>query len=420
MPIIAHTGLDVHDATIRVYASVDGSDDVLLDSTIINDESAVKKHFRKWSQKYDLRCCYEASSCGYVLQRWLNEINVSCVVVAPSLVPRRPGDRVKTDRRDAIKLARSLRNGDLTLVRIPTLSEEQDRRLVRYRGSVVRDIVRTKNQVLKHLGVLGRKNPYKSTWTAQYLLWLKGLELPEPDNFVLSEMLGTLEQQTKRLAQLDKRIIEMASSDLYRERVSQLMCFRGIGYVWAMTLVTEIIDFSRFKTARHFMSFLGIVPSEESSGKRRRQGAITKCGNTRCRHILVEAAGKYRCEPNVSPSLRKRQAGQDDKVIAHSWKAQQRLHKKYRGIAGRRNEKGVAIVAVARELAGFIWAVMTGNFTQVQKQPAKHAPVTPQGAKLSQAADVKKALELLRDTDPRLIALMKQRLSIPEDTASAA
>ena len=210
MSTIAHAGLDVHDDTIRIYTCDPETGLVLIDQTIINGEASVKKHFKKWSKKYDLRCCYEASGCGYVLHRWLAAIGVSCEVVAPSLVPRKPGDRIKTDRRDAIKLSRSYRSGDLTMVRIPTEEEEQDRRIVRLRDATVRRMVRTKNQIQKLLVCLGIKNPFRSSWSDQHMAWLKGLELPADDSFVLTELLATLEFETSRLVAVDKRVVEMA------------------------------------------------------------------------------------------------------------------------------------------------------------------------------------------------------------------
>jgi transposase len=413
---IIHTGLDVHDDTIRVYACDPDTGSALIDQTIINSEPSVRKHFKKWSTKYELRCCYEASGCGYVLYRWLSALDVECAVVAPSLVPRKPGDQVKTDRRDAIKLAQCHRRGDLTLVRIPTVQEEQDRRVVRHREVVVRRVVRTKNQIQKLLVSLGIKNPFRSSWTDQHLAWVKGLVLPDGDSFVLSELLEMLTFEMARLSAIDKRVLEMAQSELYSSRVSMLRCLRGIEYVSAMVLVTEIVDFSRFPTPRHLMSFLGLTPSESSSGKSRRLGGITKSGNTRCRHIVVEAAGRYRNKPRISDPIKKRQLGQDPAVIAHSWKAQERLHKKYWGIANRNKQKGKATVAVARELVGFIWAIMTGSFTQVQKkQPTGSTKKVPvQGAKLLEVMQVRQALEVLSAADPRVVELAreKQRLTL--------
>ena len=414
MAIIAHTGLDVHEATIRVFASDPDTGIILIDQTVLYSESCVKKHFKKWSGKYDLRCCYEASGCGYVLQRWLSSINVSCVVVAPSLVPRRPGDRVKTDRRDAIKLSKSYRSDELTFVRIPTEQEERDRRVVRHRDTMVRRVVRTKNQIQKFLVSLGIKNPFQSSWTEQHRTWLKGLKFSDEDSFVLTELLEQLTFETSRLAAVTERVEEMAKSELYRDRVAKVMCLRGFSYVSAMVLVTEIIDFSRFASPRHLMSFLGLTPSEASSGKSRRLGGITKCGNTRCRHIIVEAAGHYRNKPRISSSLKKRQAGQDDAVIALCWKAQERLYKKYWGVANRKKEKGKATVATGRELVGFIWAIMTGNFTQVEKSRPHSAtkPMSVEGAKLQEALQVQQALQIINASDPRLVELMRERLQL--------
>jgi len=372
MKSIAYVGVDAHLSTLSVCLLVIGSNDPVLQTKLLNSRNAVKKFFAKLACKYDLRVCYEASSCGYVLQRWLAEMQIDCIVIAPSLVAKKPGDRIKTDRRDAALLARELRSGNLTAVRIPTPEEEADRTLVRLRGSLCRDTVKSKNQVLKFLvsrghyyrepvssKPVGKKSVKPSHWTQKHWVWLEALEFIGSDSIVWEQMLGILKEKIARLKTMDKHISELAQTDRYRVAVGYICCLRGIATLSAMVLLTEIGDFARFGKVRQLMAYLGLVSSEDSSGDSRRQGAITKAGNTRCRHVLVEAAWKYKSKPETSTLLRKRRDGQPEDIVAHAAKAQQRLHAKFWTVANKDLCK--AAVAVARELAGFVWALMTGN-----------------------------------------------------------
>jgi transposase len=360
MSIIAHAGLDVHAGTIRIAILEDGCSQVTEQFTIVNDKANVTKHFKKLASRYDLRCCYEASGCGYVLQRWLAELGISCDVIAPSLIPRRSGDRIKTDPRDARNLAGLYRSGHLTRVHSPTKDEESVRKLVRLRETLVREIVESKNHLLKFLAEMGVSFDGRSNWTLKHWAWLRALSFEGTDKMVFSEYLSMLEFKQSRLREVEKRIDEIAASDQYKERVGKLCCLRGIGQVSAMVLITEVIDFQRFGNAPALMSFFGMVPSEHSSGASRHQGKITKAGNSHCRRVVVEAAWKYQSAPRLGVDLKRRQEGQPADVVSHSWTAQHRLHKKFCGIACRK-ERCKAVVATARELVGFVWAIMTGN-----------------------------------------------------------
>ena len=360
MSIIAHVGLDVHAATIRIAVLVDGCSEVTEQLTIVNDKASVTKHFKKLASRYDLRCCYEASGCGYVLQRWLAEMGISCDVIAPSLIPRRSGDRIKTDPRDARNLAYLYRSGHLTRVHIPTKDEESVRKLVRLRETLVRGIVESKNHLLKFLTEMGVSFDGRSNWTLKHWAWLRSLSFEGTDKMVFSEYLSMLEFKQSRLREVEKGIDEIATSDKYKERVARLCCLRGIAQVSAMVLITEVIDFGRFGNPRALMSFFGLVPSEYSSGASRHQSTITKAGNAHCRRVVVEAAWKYQNAPRLGVELKRRQEGQPADVVSHSWTAQHRLHKKFCGIACRK-ERCKAAVATARELVGFVWAIMTGN-----------------------------------------------------------
>jgi transposase len=372
MKSIAYVGVDAHLSTLSVCGLLIGSQSPVLQTKLVNSRSTVKKCFAKLADKYELRVCYEASSCGFVLQRWLADMSIDCVVIAPSLVAKKPGDRVKTDRRDAALLARELRSGNLTAIRIPTPEEEADRGLVRLRGSLCRDVVKSKNQVLKFLASrgcyyrehaspksTGKKQAKPSHWTQKHWSWLNALTFTGSDRIVWDQMIGLLKEKIARIGAMDKHIAELAQSDRYRIEVGKLCCLRGVATLTAMVLLTEIGDFARFGSARQLMCYLGLIPSEHSSGDTRRQGAITKAGNTRSRHVLVEAAWKYRSKPATSAVLRKRQEGQPQEVVAHASKAQHRLHAKFWSVADKDLCK--AAVATARELAGFVWALMTGN-----------------------------------------------------------
>lgn len=372
MKSIAYVGVDAHLASLSVCALTPGSSEPVLQTKLVNTRTAVKKCFGKLADKYDLCVCYEASSCGFVLHRWLADMNIDCIVIAPSLVAKKPGDRVKTDRRDAALLARELRSGNLTAVRIPTPEEEADRALLRLRGSLCRDVVRSKNQILKFLAAkgcfyrevtlpksTGKKQAKLSHWTQKHWAWLNAQKFTGSDSVVWEQMLGLLKEKIARITAMDKHVADLAQTERYMAGVGKLCCLRGIATLSAMVLLTEVGDFARFGGARQLMSYLGLVSSEHSSGDTRRQGSITKAGNSRCRHVLVEAAWKYKSKPETSALLRKRREGQPADIVGHATKAQQRLHAKFWSVADKDLNK--AAVAVARELAGFVWALMTGN-----------------------------------------------------------
>lgn len=361
--------MDVHQDFIVVVLLSESGSEPLFEKRLNNDKVSVKKAFKKWEREYDLRCCYEASSCGYVLSRWLSEMGIVCEVIAPSLIPSRPGDRIKTDRRDALKLARLYRAGELTAVRVPTLEEESVRSLVRCRETLSREVKKSRHYVLKFLQVRGLVYRDGENWTQKHWRYMRSLKFEGPDDLVWREYLTLLEYKINRLASLDQEIEEIAFSEAYREAVGKLRCFRGIDTLTAMVLLTEIGDWRRFRSARALMKYLGLVPSEESSGASVHRGSITKAGNSRCRAVLGEAAWHYQYKPAVSERLKARQAGQPPEVVAHSLKAQHRLYKRFVSLSSRK-EKCKAQTAVARELVGFIWGVMIGETGDVEFQGA--------------------------------------------------
>ena len=360
MSIVAYVGIDSHEKTLAICVLEQGCQDPAARTSLANDPEEIRKVFNRLRLKYDLRCCYEASCGGYVLQRQLTAMGIACDVIAPSQTPRTPGDRVKTDKRDALKLARLHQAGLLAIVHPPTQEQEALRRVTRLREQVLREVVQTKNETNRFLGGLGLRYAGRSRWTQVHWSWLESLPLGGSDQFVLDHMLALLKFKLDRLADIDRRVAELARSEPYRSAVDKLCCLRGVGLVTAITLVAEILDFDRFPTATALMSYLGLVPKEASSGQTRRLGAITKTGNSHCRRVLVEAAWKYLGKPAVSKILKARQAGQPPEVIAHAWKAQVRLHKTFVGVSARRG-RPKAVVATARELVGFVWAIMTDH-----------------------------------------------------------
>lgn len=358
---ILYVGMDVHkdSVTVAVFAG-QGREPSRLEK-LPNDTAKLRRFFERLSREGEIRACYEASGAGYVLQRLLTAWGYHCDLVAPSLIPTRPGERRKHDKRDAIHLARLYRAGELVLVRIPSEAEERVRDLVRCRETFQREILKSRHYILKFLARRGFIFREGQNWTARHFEWLRQIHaqkrLADEDQMVFGEYLALLEYKLQRRDELDRRIEELALTPSYKPLVERLRCFRGIETHSAMVLATEIVDFRRFESPRQLMAYLGLVPSEHSSGTRERKGALTKAGNAHCRHVLVQAAWSYRNRPAVGIALKRRQSGQDPQVIAHAWKAQQRLYKRFHRIAAKRPPQ-IAVVAAARELVGFLWAVL--------------------------------------------------------------
>jgi transposase len=338
-----------------------GRGEIIFEKTIGNRPDAVRKTFKQLKKRYSrIECCYEASGCGFVLQRELAAMKIECKVVAPSKIPKASGDRVKTDRRDAVKLAQLLWVDQLTYVRIPTRQEERVRSLVRYRESKMEDVKRSKQRLLKFLLSQGLKWEGKSNWTKSHLAWLRALAFDGPESRVYEGMLRDLEYHREELKELSQQIEEIAQTPDYAERVSCLRCLKGVDTLTAMVLLVEIGDFQRFPTAQSLMSYLGLTPEESSSGERVRRGGITKSGSKRARRVLVETAWHYRWNTQESRTLRERRKGQPGWVVEHCRKAQKRLCERFRVLSVRK-ESRKTVVAVARELAGFIWALGQGR-----------------------------------------------------------
>jgi transposase len=358
---ILYLGLDVHkeSVTIAVLPA-----DAATPREVIRvpfEWAKLRRYFARLSADGAvLRACYEASGAGYVLQRAMTEWGHQCTIVASSLIPTKPGERRKHDKHDAIQLARLYRAGELTAIRIPSLAEEQVREIVRCRETLQREILRSRHYLLKLLLRRGLVYHDGAHWTARHRAWLATLrqdQLTGGDAVAFDEYLALLDYKLDRRAALDRQIEALALTPAYQPTVARLCCFRGVNTLGAMVLATELGDWQRFAKPTQLMAYLGLVPSEASSGTRERRGGITKAGNSRCRHILVQAAWTARRVPARGGRLRRAQQGQPPDVVAHAWKAQQRLHTLFHRIAHRRPAQ-VAAVAVARELVGFLWATM--------------------------------------------------------------
>jgi len=353
-------GIDAHQDTVTLTVLPEGAKECEESRTLPNDLGKLRRHFMRLKKRGTLRACYEASGCGYVLQRALSKWGVDCEVIAPSLIPQRSGDRRKTDKRDAAKLARLYRAGELTAIRIPDEAEERVRSLVRCRETLTREILKSRHYVLKLLQSRGQVFRDGKNWTLRHWAWLRKLELEGEDRITFQTYLELLEYKLIQRDTLDRQIERIAFSETYKEPVGRLRSLRGIDTLTAMTLVCEIGDIRRFASPRQLMGYLGLTVSESSSGGVERRGGITKTGNARARRVLVESAWHYRYPARRSAVLQKRQQGQPPQVVSYSWRAQKRLHKKFEALVYRM-APCKAVVAVARELVGFVWALLRND-----------------------------------------------------------
>jgi transposase len=327
---------------------------------IENTGTATAKLVRKLATKYDrLTFCYEAGPTGYERYRQIKSLGHECIVVAPSLIPKKPGDRVKTNRRDAVSLAKLLRAGDLTAVWVPDRHHEAIRDLTRARDTAVMDLRSKRQQVSAFLLSHGlHYSQGKKTWTKAHLNWLTSMKLEYPEQrFVFEEMMLAMRQACERIERLEQALRAAVSDWSLSEVVTALMAMRGMDLISATTFLAEIGDLSRFQTPRGLMAYLGLVPSEDSTGDTIKRGPITKSGNRRARRMLVECAWSYQHPPRVGKDKQAKVAAAPRAVREIAWKAQSRLNRRYRALIRRGKLKTVAITAVAREFAGFIWAV---------------------------------------------------------------
>ena len=326
---------------------------------IDNTEAATAKLVKKLAARYQrVTFCYEAGPTGYGLYRQIKGLGHECIVAAPSLIPKRPGDKVKTNRRDAVSLAKLLRAGELTAVWVPDRHHEAMRDLVRTREAAMLDLRSKRQRVSAFL--LRQSRPYagRTPWTKAHMNWLASQTFDYPEQRIaFEEMMLAIRQAQERLDRLEQAIRDAVPDWSLAEAATALMAMRGIDLIAATTFLTEVGDLSRFRTPHQLMAYLGLVPSEASTGNTIKRGPITKAGNRRARRMLVECAWSYQHPPRVGRNKQQKVDAASPAVREIAWKAQCRLHKRYRAMIRRGKLKAVAITAVARELAGFIWAV---------------------------------------------------------------
>jgi len=372
---ILFIGLDTHKEFNQVAYIEEhrGSQPVHL-GRFSSSKVAVQKLVRQFESKYPgatLHFVYEAGPCGYWIYRLITSLGHCCYVVAPSLIPKKPSEKIKTDKRDALKLAKLLKSEDLTPIYVPEPEDEAVRDLSRAREIAMEDLKDAKYQ-LKALMLRNNIN-YKGTanWSQKHLRWLTELVLPHPaQHIVLQEFLQTITERISRLERLDNELTHHVHQWRYYPVVKAIQAMRGVRLLVATGVVAELGDLSRFDHPRKLMSYLGLVPSEHSSGGKRHIGAITKCGNGRARRLLVEGAHTYRYAANISTDMQKRQEGLPKDIIDIAWKAQLRLCKRYKKMIAKGKHYNLVVTAIAREMIAYIWAI------------AKEVVLTPVNAKL--------------------------------------
>lgn len=357
--ITVHVGLDVHKESIEIATADASGGEVRHVGRVGGDLPALDAALaRLRCPTAGLQVMYEAGPCGYAIYRHLTARGIACAVVAPSLTPRRPGERIKTDRRDALKLARLSRAGELRAIRVPEAEDEAIRDLLRARD----DSVRTQRDARHRLKALLLRQDVrytgKTAWTPAHERWLARVHLPTPaQQMVFQEYVDSVHQATLRIGRLDQTINELLPTWSRYPLVRELQALRGVRQLHAAVLVAEVGPFERFDSPRQLMGFLGLTPSEASSGGKRRLGAITKTGNAFARRALVEAAWQYRFPARVGTTIAQRQDGCSETARAIAWKAQVRLCARFRRLSARRMLRTKAVVAIARELSGFVWAI---------------------------------------------------------------
>lgn len=361
-----YLGLDVHkEQTVIAILESDRQAEPTHHGSVATSQHALERSIRRIAKSKgrklsDLHVCYEASGCGFWIARRLLQMGVRCDVIAPSLIPTKSGDRVKTDKRDAAKLAKMLRSNDLVAVNIPDSVDEAIRDLCRARTDAIDDLRRAKTRLLAMLRRLGFNYSGKTHWTEGHKRYLRHLTLPDPaHNIVLEDNLATIDFHSERITKIEDAMLKLLEDWQRKPLVEALMAFKGFKLVAAMVTVSEIGTFSRFEHPKKLMAFLGLIPSEHSSGSRQKRGGISKCGNPHARWILVEQATHYRVPPKVSAQLSARQEGVARWIRELSWKTQTRLSHRFKMLRKRQLHHNKIKVSVARELCGFIWELGT-------------------------------------------------------------
>lgn len=356
-----YVGLDVSKNKIAVAIAEEGRESARYWGTIGHTEDAVKKLMKNLRASDDttLDVCYEAGPTGYELYRWLLKLNIDCTVVAPSLIPRRAGDQIKTDKRDALRLAQLFRAGELISVHVPTPEEEALRDLVRAREDAKEDMNRHLQRLGKFLLRYQIVNPKGSkTNTVAHEEWLDTLRFSnECQRITFQEYRQAIWETKERMKRYDQEIERQATTGVHAPFIRVLQALRGVALITSATIASEMITTGRFAEASGFMSYCGLVSRESSSGNSRWQGGITKAGNAHLRRVLVEAAASYRHAPGIRRRMRERISGLPPEIQSIAWDAQNRLHRKYKELSRRGKHHNCIKTAVARELAGFVWAI---------------------------------------------------------------
>jgi len=375
-----YIGLDVHKETVAIaHIKSNSRGDAIYHGTCGGSNPAVERALRKLAKQLgvklqDLSICYEAGPTGFVLGRRLIQLGLECVLCSPSKTERKPGEKIKTDKRDAQKLAKLYKNGDITPVRIPPELDEAVRDVCRARTDAVDDLSRSKQRLNSFLLRLGMSYTGKSKWTPAHMRYLRDLTMPtDVQKIVLEAYITSIDLNESKVRELKESMLTILQDWEWKPVVKALMGCKGFQEVAAMTIISELGDLRRFDNPRKLMAFLGLVPSEHSSGGTRRQGAITKCGNSHARWMLIECAQHFRKSPQVSAALTTRQIGLTTEVKELSWRMQNRLNKRYVKLKMRGKHENKCIVAVARELAAFIWELQNKcNLTMPEPSEAKN------------------------------------------------
>jgi transposase len=359
MKEVYYVGLDVHKDTIQMVVLGSKGKEPVMAKGLPNNAMKIVKELGKYYEKGKVQVAYEAGCMGYTLHRTLTEFGYDSRVIPPNKVFHRGDDKVKNDKRDALDIAWMLRRDEGESIAIPTKEDEAARDFIRCRGDLQENLKSMKQRLLKFLLRKGLHYESDRYWTCKYYKWLSGLKFEQKmEQQTYEEYIDEILRLEDKIGRIDKAIEETAGRLEYAEKVRKLRAFRGIDYLTALSLVVEIGDFKRFPSAQAFMSYLGLVPTESSSGKKRKQGGITKTGNGHLRRLLTESSWHYARPNQVSKRLSKRREGTDEGTIRYADKAMKRLHEKYTRMVFKGKAKQTAVTAIARELAGFIWGVM--------------------------------------------------------------
>jgi len=359
MKSVFYIGMDVHKDSVRLAVLKGSGKETVYEATLKNDTGRIGKAIKRFSMQGKVLAGYEAGCMGYTLQRSLAKEGVECRVIPANRVPRLGSERIKTDARDAVLIARMIKNNEAESIYVPSTEDEAVRDLIRCREDLKADLHRSRQRLSKFLLRTGHiYDGEHKQWTQAHRAWLRSLELGEVNGVIFGQYYSQIVDLEDRIEQVEAKVVALAKSEAYSERIAALRCFKGIDYLTALALVCEVGDFRRFPTAAAFMAYLGLVPSEYSSGSKRRQGGITKTGNSHLRRLLIETSWQYRYRNPASAALKARRSGMDELVVCYADKAQRRLQTKFAKLVLRGKSPKTAIAATARELAGFIWGAM--------------------------------------------------------------